>query len=84
MHKIWLPISYTIREPTTGREQILFIPGAERMPISQLREIIAWQEQKTLAELKARGPKPEPRYSKENVAGAIKDYLAWRKKKEGR
>ena len=70
MPKLWLPI----KEPTTGREQILYIPGASYMDKSQLEEIIAWQKEKTLADLKAKGPKPERKYSKAEVGKALKEF----------
>ncbi len=56
MPKLWLPL----REPTTGREQIIYIPGAEHMDKSQLEEILQWQKEKTLADLKAKGPQRPP------------------------
>lgn len=84
MPKLWLPTSYTIKEPTSGRERIIIIPGAEHMDVGQLREILLWQEEKTKAELKALGPKPIARLSKEEVQGALREYRDWLKKKGAR
>jgi hypothetical protein len=46
MAKIWLPISYG------GRTRNVLIPNAQDIDRSQLGEIIAWQKEKTLDELK--------------------------------
>lgn len=78
MAKLWLPI----KEQTTGREMIIIIPGASQMDQGQLKEIIAWQTEKTTAQLKAMGPKPVARYPRKEVGKAIKEYREWLRKKE--
>lgn len=70
MGKIWLPI----KEPSTGREQILYIPGASHMDRSQLEEILHWQKERTLAVLKAKGPKPARIHSRKEVGQALKEF----------
>ena len=60
MPSIWLPI----KEPSTGREQLILIPGASNMDRVQLEEIIAWQKETTLAQLKKLGPKPQRVHSR--------------------
>jgi len=75
MARLWLPTQYTIKEPTTGREQVLIIPGAESMDRGQLEEITQWQEETTKAKLKAMGPKVKPRYSRKETGQAINEYL---------
>ena len=70
MAKLWLPI----KEPTTNREMILYIPGASHMDSVQLRDIIQCQKEKTLTELKAKGPKPIARFSRAEIGKALKEY----------
>jgi len=65
-------MKYTVKEPTTGRETVLIIPGAESMDKSQLNEIIQWQEEKTLAELKT--PRPRRVYSQKEVGRALNEF----------
>ena len=72
MAKFWLPI----KESTTGRETILYIPGASHMDGGQLREIIAKQTEQIRAEARKAGPVPQRRYSKKEVAGALRDFQA--------
>jgi hypothetical protein len=45
--KLWLPITYG------GRTRNILIPNAHDIDDSQLDEIIAWQKEKTLKELKS-------------------------------
>lgn len=80
MAKLWLPI----KEETTGREQLLIIPGAAHMDASQLKEIIQWQTEKTKAQLKAKGPKPVARMPRKEVGAALNEYLQWLKRKRER
>ncbi len=72
---------YTVKEPTHGRECIVLIPGASHMDIGQLREILEWEREQTMRQLLAKGPKPVPRFSKGEIAGAIKDFMAYRDRK---
>uniref|UniRef100_A0A6M3LHK8 Uncharacterized protein n=1 Tax=viral metagenome TaxID=1070528 RepID=A0A6M3LHK8_9ZZZZ len=72
MPKFYLPLKHIVREPTTGRQVTLLIPGAEQMDGSQLDEIIQWQEEKTLAELKR--PIPKRTYSREEVGKALNEF----------
>ena len=73
MSKIWLPIV----EPTTGREQILYIPGASHMDRSQLEEILHWQKERTLAQLKAKGPIAPRVHSRKEVGQALKEFRGY-------
>ena len=72
MTKIWLPI----KEETSGRETILYIPGASHLSRQQLEEIIQWQTEKTVAEFKAEGPQPERVVSRKEVGKALKEFRA--------
>ena len=74
MSRLWLPI----HEPTTGREMTLYIPGADHMDIGQLKAIVEAEKEKTLAQLKAKGPKPVSRMSRDDVKGALREFVAWR------
>ena len=64
-----------LKEPVYGRETLLYIPGASRMDRHQLQEIIHWQTEKTLGEMKARGPQPKAVYSRKEIAGALRDFM---------
>ena len=79
MAHLWLPI----KEETSGRERLILIPFASHMDISQLREIIQWQEENTKAQLKKLGPIPKNTMSREEIQGALKDYIRWLRKKRG-
>ena len=81
MPKFYLPLKYRIKEPTTGREQTILIPGAESMDKSQLNEIIQWQEEKTLKELKT--PRPKRVYSKKEVGQALNEFNKALRKRQG-
>lgn len=70
MPQVWLPI----KEPTTGREITIIIPGANQMDRGQLKEIIQWQTEKTLADLKAKGPQPVARFSSKEVGQALNEF----------
>ena len=70
MARLWLPI----KDPTGPRETILYIPGASSMDQGQLREILAAEKEKIAAEHKARGPVPKARYSKAEIAGALREF----------
>ena len=78
MAKIWLPI----KEPTSGRETILYIPGASHMDKGKLREILAAEKEKIRAELKAQGPRPKGRFSKAEIALALRDFRRFLDRKE--
>jgi hypothetical protein len=78
MARLWLPI----KEETTGREQLIYIPGASYMDRHQLEEIIAWQEEHTRSQLKALGPKPQARFSRKEVGQALKEFRTWLKERQ--
>ncbi len=88
MARIWLPIHerpttgrLLIKEPTTGREMLVIIPGASHMDRGQLEAIIEGQTERTLEQLKAQGPKPVARLSKAEVQGALREFVTWRNKR---
>lgn len=74
MPKFYLPLKYTLTEPTTGRQQIIMIPGAEHLDTSHLQELIQSTEEKTMAQLKAKGSIPKRTYSRKEVGQAIREF----------
>ena len=89
MARIWLPLG----KPHLGaseRDQIVLrlrelgvhVPGAHETDISQLREILAWQEERAKSAVVA--PEP-PRLTREQVARGLRDYRDFQQaRKEGR
>lgn len=70
MAKIWLPV----KDPRqTNREVILYIPGASTMDPVQLRDILQKQQEVIPQELAAQ-PVNRPRYSKAEIAGALREF----------
>lgn len=64
-----------------GRKRTILIPDAENMDRRQYEEIVEWQTEKTEKELSQ--PREERKHSKEEVAGALKEYNEWRHKYKG-
>jgi len=60
------------------RERTILIPDADDMSRRQYEEIVEWQTEKTKKELSQ--PREERKHSKEEVAGALKEYNDWRHK----
>lgn len=78
MPRIWLPVSYG------GRTRNILIPNVQNIDNSQLDEIIQWQKEKTLKELKNMPEKkPVSIARKEEIVGALKEYGKWLSKKGG-
>jgi len=74
--KIWLPVSYG------GRTRNILIPNIQDMDDSQLDEIIEWQREKTLAELKKLPPKkPIDRMKAKEIGKMLKEYTEFLKRK---
>ena len=73
--------SNKIEVEVNGRKRTILIPDAENMSRSQYKEIVEWQTEKTKKELSQ--PRPERKHSKEEVAGALKEYSEWRRKYRG-
>ena len=61
-----------------GRKRTILIPDAELMGRRQYEEIVEWQTERTKKEL--RQPREERKHSKEEVAGALREYNEWRHK----
>ena len=78
MPGLYLPTQYkeklVLKHEPTGRQMLVIIPGAASMDISQLREIIQWQQEKFQAEAARLGPKPQRRYSRAEVGKALKEF----------
>jgi len=75
MSKMWLPISYG------GRTRNILIPNVQDIDDSQLNEIVAWQKEKTLDELKKLPPKqPHDVMKAKEVGAALKDYTNYLKR----
>lgn len=75
-------LAMKVEEETSGRSRLIMIPGAASMDIEHLRALIEWQEEITRNQLRKLGPKPEPGHSKEEIAGALKELLASRKRRK--
>jgi len=89
MARIWLPLGKP-RQGASERDQIVLrlrelgvhVPGAQSLDISQLREILHWQEERAKSAVVA--PEP-PRLSREQVKQGLRDYRDFQKaRKEGR
>jgi len=92
MARIWLP-QRIVRErrANSEREQIrarlgelgvMSIPGWNAMDISELREILVWQEERARVSEPA---KPAPRFPPEEIKQALRDARDFdRARKEGR
>ena len=91
--KLFLPIGAD-REPypnpLTERESLLnrlwetrtLLPGARDLDLSELKDMVEWQEKK--AEERARKEEEKPKPSPEQVAqarGVITEFLRWRRKR---
>ncbi len=61
-----------------GRKRRILVPGAKDMGRRQYDEIVEWQTKKTEKELSQ--PREERKHSKEEVAGALREYNDWRHK----
>ncbi len=76
MHKIWLPVSYG------NRKRLILIPDSQNIDDGQLDEIIHWQTEKTLDELKKLPPKePVSIARKKEIVGMLKEYSEWLERK---
>ncbi len=95
MTRIYLPIGAQ-REPyprpKDERENLLnrlwhartMIPGSRTMPISQLRDYVQRQEFKLKEEMLQKATQIQKQISVQehnHIVGALKEYLAWRRKK---
>jgi hypothetical protein len=77
MPKIWLPISHG------GRTRNILIPHTQDMDKSQLDEIVEWQKEKTLDELKKLPPRKPIEIAKAQEIGAqLSEYLQYLKRKK--
>ena len=74
MAKFFLPINYTVTEPTTGRSQQIMIPGAGLLDRNHREELIQSATESTLAELKAKGVPAKRIYSRKEVGQAIREF----------
>ena len=87
MPRLYLPLpdrrpnKLVVRDPETGREMIVFIAGADQIEKSQYAYIVEGQKEITLNQLKKKGPRQVGKLSKEEVAGALRDFIAWRNQK---
>ena len=79
MPKLWLPLSYG------GRTRNILIPYSQNIDDTQLDEIIHWQTEKTMNELKKLPPKqPMSVMKKKEVVEALRDFTDFvNRKKSG-
>jgi len=94
MPRIWLPFNAAPKTtPKTEREDLMqridncnyLIPGAEDLELSQLRDLTQYVEYKTAQEKMSRiaaGAAIAAQMSPEQVKGALREYLAWRNRKQ--
>ena len=76
MAQIWLPISYG------GRTRNVLIPQAHNIDESQLDEIIEWETEKTLKELRALPPKkPVDKMKAQEIGALLRERLEFIKRK---
>lgn len=100
MSRLWLP---TGRKPfpfaTDDDKELLInrlwelryaVPGARQMEVQQLRDYVAFAEERVAEDIVA-DKKEESKaktklnkMSREQVVGAMKEFLNWRNKKQGR
>jgi len=86
--KIWLPLQERrpnqlfVKDDVTGRERIIMIPGAGLLDRSHYDYIVEAEVEKTKDELRKMGPKPVARLSRQEVAGALREFISWRNKKK--
>ncbi len=82
MAKFFLPMNYTVTEPTTGRSLKIMIPGAELLDGSHLKELVQATTERTQEQLKAKGPVPKRIFSRKEVGQAIREFnIALQKRK---
>lgn len=74
MAKFFLPINYTVTEPTTGRSQKIMIPGGGLLDGSHLDELVQSTTERTMEQLKAKGTPAKRIYSKKEVGQAINEF----------
>ena len=63
--------TFTVTHPESGRSQDVTIPGADRLEKQRLDNLVAWQVEDTLAELKG----PETRIASRPHSKAFKKDL---------
>lgn len=78
MPRIWLPVTYG------GRTTHILIPNTQNIDDGQLDEIIAWEQEKTLAELKKLpAKKPMTVARRQEIVGELKEYGEFLRRKAG-
>ena len=77
MPKIWLPLSYG------GRTRNILIPNIQEIDEGQLEEIVAWQKEKTLQELKdLPSKKPISVARAKEIGEQLNEYLQFLRRKQ--
>lgn len=87
-HGLVLPRRSLLREVVTERDELLnrlarigvLIPGVERAELSRLRDLVQWQEARTLERVREElfAPDPKPKLSRAHQLLAIREY--WQRK----
>lgn len=95
--QLWLPPRYTYfgpyPQPRDEREALLqelhelrvMVPGGHDFELSYLRDLVAWQRQKRGEDAEKAAKRPaniESGIPKEQVITGIKEWLAYRKRRE--
>ena len=87
--KLWLPNDVAarrrnellVKDDQTGRETILILPSGSSYESRQHeQEVIQAAKERTIEEMRAQGPKPKRKYSRQEVGKAIKEFRGWRDK----
>ena len=96
--KVWLPLGHAPRRaPNTEREQLMqrlyearyLVPGAEDLELNYLRDLVQAceekkQKQDEVDKIKAvAAAKMLNEMSPEQRRGALREFLAWRKRRRG-
>ena len=92
--RLWLPVGTPPHPfPNSERDELMnrlwnaryHVPGADRLEIQQLRDYVAYAEERTRQELarRSRIAQPPNTMDRNQVREALKAYLAWRRKRRG-
>jgi len=92
--RLWLPIGRLRFQPQDERDQLInelyalrtLIPNAREMELSELRDHVQAVRHKTAARAQAVASQlflPTRTHSPSEVAGALKEFIQWRRRKTG-
>ena len=76
MTRLWLPLEVGYKL----KKMLVFIPPTEDK--IELKDLLDFAKEKTMDDLRKEPDRPKSRYSKEEIAGALKEYLTWLKRRK--